>query len=248
MEYHPRYLTLRKNTIKKNNWIHILNLPKKKIQTDLSESRESGQIDCEHRLCSTKKHESWTRKFSWSVQCRGRQNGQWNKAGLCPILWLCNKLHNKEEKGEKKAVDLSLTRNVPKKVTNKKWLVNSVRVSLCIQIFLSTGAGGVMAGESHVTVVACLGQPFVYSTVAPLIVITLVQPKSDNNNRLITKSRWTNFSQKTRLVRSSFKDYVYGVWYWVEILLEKEIEAQKILCLVGRCCSDLQLLLISLNN
>ena len=146
MECHPRYLTLRKNTIKKNNWIHILNLPKKKIQTDLSESRESGQIDCEHRLCSTKKHESWTRKFSWSVQCRGRQNGQWNKAGLCPILWLCNKLHNKEEKGEKKAVDLSLTRNVPKKVTNKKWLVNSVRVSLCIQIFLSTGAGGVMAG------------------------------------------------------------------------------------------------------
>ena len=41
-----------------------------------------------------------------------------------------------------------------------------------------------------------------------LIVITLVQPKNDNNNWLITISRWSNF-QKTRLIRASFKDYVF---------------------------------------
>ena len=34
----------------------------------------------------------------------------------------------------------------------------------------------------------------------PLIVITLVQPKSDNNNWQITIGRWTNFSKKQDLL------------------------------------------------
>ena len=39
--------------------------------------------------------------------------------------------------------------------------INSGRVRLHVQIFLSVGAGTVMPGESCVTLVAYLGQPFV---------------------------------------------------------------------------------------